>query len=440
MNSFSLFDYLDPTIINAESSESRASKSPAAWPSEASAYRSDRSFFPIYGACMRKAFYRMIAWPKLEETTADSPWKWVIGRAVEDKLTDLCALASAQFEDKPVEPVVPGTPPKIRYESLYVANGVKHYIKSAYLSIEMDVVVRDPKTNKGWIVECKSYDGYFAEKQIENELKPKEENLMQICLYLWEAKNGKLLKHMILESMNDRKKLDAIGATHRNRCEANEENLMKMNDGEIGAKLVYISRGECNRTEFDISIMQAVDGFHYPVVNGIPYKIFSIESIYDRFTTLQTYWFRARTAAHDSLEERGILPPPSVNLLLNRGEVPDDNTIKRELTKDEWAAEKAYFVKLENEVRALPESFFPKPEYEYAYTPERIRELGDGKQIGKTKYDDWKKGKITRLGDWQCSYCPFASTGCVAKQRPDLAYQLYDIANLPDELEVSFGA
>jgi hypothetical protein len=35
---------------------------------------------------MRKAFYRMIAWIKMEEQAAEGPWKWIIGRAIEDKV------------------------------------------------------------------------------------------------------------------------------------------------------------------------------------------------------------------------------------------------------------------------------------------------------------------------------------------------------------------
>lgn len=425
MSHFNLFDYVDPAIIESESSVVRASRSPAAWPSEASAIRTDRSFFPIYGGCMRKSFYRMIGWPKQDEVAAESPWKWVIGRAVEDKLTDLCVVAGMKNDEG--------------WHSLYLANGVKHYIRDAYLSIEMDVIVRDPKTNKAYILECKSYDGYFAEQKIEKEKKPKEENLIQICIYLWSMKNGKHLKHVIRESLSDRAKLDTLGKEHRNRCEANEDLLDGIDDGPIGAKLVYISRGECNRTEFDIEIKQDVDGFHYPVVDGIQYKIFTVESIYDRFATIQNYWFRARQAAYENLVEKGINPPDTVNLLLNRGDAIEDMTVRRELTSEQWNDEKVYYEQLENAVRALPDSYFPEPEFDWTYTPERVQELGKAKVIGKTKFAEWNAGKINRLGDWQCAYCSFAATGCIAKQRPDMAYQLYDISNLSDDVEVTIG-
>ncbi|MGD0904935.1 MAG: hypothetical protein ABR924_18585 [Terracidiphilus sp.] len=424
MSRFSIFEHIDLAIISDESSTVKASKSPSAWPSEASAIRVDKSFYNIYGTCLRKAFYRMIGWPKKEETSAEGPWKWVIGRAVENKVTDLCVLAQAGDNN----------------ESLYVANGVKHYIRDLYLSIEMDIIVRDPATNRGWILECKSYDGYFAEKQIETEMKPKEENLIQLCIYLWAARTGKGLKEIIHKSLDDRAKLDALGKPHRNRAEANLDILDKMDDGPLGAKLIYISRGTCNRTEFDVEIMQDHDGFHYPMVNGMPYRIFTVESIYDRFVTLQSYWFRARQQAYEILSDQGVLAPPTLNLLMTRGDVPEDMTVYRDLTKQEWTTEKAYLEQLEETVRTLHDEYFPPPEYEYSYSADRIKRMGAAKLIGKTKLKEWNDGKINRLGDWQCSYCPFAATGCVARQRPDLAYQLYDISNLPDNVEVQIGA
>src|ERR1035441_7255669 len=122
MSEFNLMSYLDPAIISDESmSFARASRPPAARAYGALALRTDPSYFSLYGTCMRKAFLRMIAWAKMEEQAADGPWKWIIGRAVEAKVTDLCALASLSKE------VTDGHgDKKIVHESLYVANGVKH--------------------------------------------------------------------------------------------------------------------------------------------------------------------------------------------------------------------------------------------------------------------------------------------------------------------------
>jgi hypothetical protein len=114
-------------------------------------------------------------------------------------------------------------------------------------------------------------------------------------------------------------------------------------------------------------------------------------------------------------------------------------TVYRDLTSAEWAAEKAYYAQLEAAVRGLPDEFFPPPEYEWSYTPSRVQELGKGKQIGKTKFAEWNAGKIDRLGDWQCGYCAYAQAGCLARQRPELAYQLYDLSNLPEDVEVTIG-
>jgi hypothetical protein len=433
MGSFKLFEYLDPAIIDDESSVARASKTPAVWPSEASAVRIDKSLFPIFGACQRKQIYRMIGWPRKQETTADSPWKWVVGRAVEDKLTDLARYQSAAAG----------------IDHIYVANGVRLFISDFYLPVEMDVVVRDPETGRGWIIECKTYDGYYAEKQIEKEEKPKEENLIQACIYLLESQTGAKLKQLIKNSIAEREKLDAQNAEravrgekifeHRNRCEANMEMVDKLDDGPLGCKLVYIARGSLARTEFDIEIMEDYDGFHYPVVNGMPYKIFTVESIYERFRTAQNYWFRMRQEAVDRLAEKGFYPPETIRLVLSRDDVAASQTEDRGLTKQEYAIERSYLDQLEAEVRALPEEFFPRPEYEWSYSPERVEDLFKGGAIGKTKHKEYKDGKINRLGDWQCAYCPYAATGCIAKQRPDLSYQVYDFANLPENVAVSIG-
>lgn len=431
---FKLFDYLDPAIIDDETSHAaRASKTPAVFPSEASAIRTDRGLYQIYGACMRKQLYRMIGWKRALETKAESPWKWIVGRAVEEKLTDL-----ARYQSE-----------KAGIEHIYVANGVRLYIVDFYLPLEVDVIVKDPETNRGWIIECKTYDGYYAEKEIEKEEKPKVENLIQACIYLIEMANGAKLKALIAESLEERRKLDELNVVkaargeaifqHRNRCEANLDMLGKLDDGPLGCKLVYIARGSLNRTEFDIEIMEDFDGFHYPVVNGMPYKIFTIESIYDRFRTGQKYWFRMRQEAVDRLTAKGITPPATVKLVLDQGDVSASQTEDRQLTLAERANEKNYFDLLEAEVRNLPDSFMPPPEYEWSYSPERIEELFKAGLIPKTRYKDYKAGKMKRLGDWQCGYCSYAATGCIGRQRPDLAYQAYDFADLPEESEVTIG-
>src|SRR3569833_2306699 len=117
MSYFSVFNYLDKAIIEDERSTSRATRTPAVWPSEASAVRVDKTHFNIIGTCMRKQVYRMIAWPKKQISEAGGPWKWVIGRAVEEKLTDLARYESASND----------------ISDIYLANGVRLFIPDLYL-------------------------------------------------------------------------------------------------------------------------------------------------------------------------------------------------------------------------------------------------------------------------------------------------------------------
>ena len=429
MSYFSVFKYLDKSIIDDESSVARASRTPAVWPSEASAVRVDKTYFNIIGTCMRKQVYRMIGWQRVIEAEAGGPWTWVVGRAVEDKLTDLARYQSQSAG----------------IDDIYLANGVRLFISELYLPLEMDVIVEDPETKRAWILECKTYAGYYAERQIEKDRKPKDENLIQACLYLLETQTGKKLKDLIRKSMAERAVLDASGRTHRNRCEANLERLETVDDGPVGCKLVYINRGTLARTEMDIEIYEDADGYHYPMVDGVPYKLFTIESIYERFRTAQNYWFRMRQEAVDRLAKKGIKPPPTVKLILSRDDISESYVDALPLSDVDQAMENKYYQLLEDEVRSLPEEFFPPPEYEWSYSPERIAELAEGKIISATKMKDYKsktkKGEFVRMGDWQCNprYCAYAKAGCIAKQKPDLAYQAYDFAQMDEETEVKIG-
>ena len=388
MGEFRIFEFLDDALIKAEVGTPHASRTPAVWPSEASALRVDRSQWNIVGKCHLAAFYRMIGMPITNPPDAISAWKWIIGRSVEEHLTDQAKKAG-----------------------VYVAEGVKHWIPDVGLSIEMDVISLDPATNDPYIVECKSFAGYFAAKEIMTENRPKLENLIQVAIYLVEARDGKHLKEIILKSLADRVVLDTkkadladkgIEFNHRNRSKANLDVLSQMTDAPVKGKLVYVDRADAGRKEFTIEIFTDFDGSHYPMVDGVPFKVFTIESIYHRYKTLQTYWFAARAEAVRRLAEKGVKPPKGMPLVLDPRDV-QENTEPRILTKAQRTSEEAYLRQLEEAVRALPpDPFFPKPEYEWSYSPERIDQLFEAKAIGKTKYTKYKKDQIQRIGDWQC--------------------------------------
>lgn len=303
MPDFRVLDYVDAAIVSQESREPRASKTPAVWPSEASALRLDKTEGNIVGTCHRKSFGRMVGWPITNETSVEGSWRFVTGRSVETHLTTLAIAAK---------------PP------IFAAAGVRHFVKDIYLPFELDLVVKDPATNTGWIVECKTIYGYMANKEIIEGGKPKLENLMQASLYLLEIKTGKKLKEIIKTGWDERQSIEAAAKAAgiepklgRNRIEvSNFEFINKINDGQIGCKLVYISRDECARKEFDITIQEDFDGSLYPAIDGMVWKVFTVESIYERFKTLQNYWYIARKEGMRRLAAKGIHPPPTLKLAL----------------------------------------------------------------------------------------------------------------------------
>jgi hypothetical protein len=231
--------------------EPYASKTPAVWPSEASALRVDKTLWNIAGKCHRAAYMRMMGF------SVTNPGRRHQRLEVGDGPRDRVEPDRADQDGR----------------HIYAANGVKHFIRDVTLSLEFDVITVDPVDKRGWLCEIKSYSGYFAKKQIETENKPKYENLMQICLYLLEARTGMRLKAMIRKSLDDtiamNKKqhelaVQGIAFEHRYRCEADMEMVESMDDGPIGAKLIYVDRGDASRKEFTIEIFEDFDGSSLP--------------------------------------------------------------------------------------------------------------------------------------------------------------------------------
>jgi hypothetical protein len=414
MSDFKLFDYLDPAIVTQESRDPKPTSVPSVWPSEASAIRIDQRFHNIVGKCMRQSYLRMIGRPVSNQVDAKGAWKWVTGKAMENIVVDLARAARELREDAMAT-------------QIYVANGVKNYVPDIYLPYELDIVVLDPMTGRPWIVECKTYDGYYAEQEIEKKGMPKLENLMQLAIYLLEVKNGQRMKDIILKSYEDRKRLDARGKEHRNRVEVDLEMVEKIDvTQKVGAKLVYISRGEVNRTEFTVEVEEDFDGSHYPVVNGQMLKIFTIESIYHRYKELQGYWFRARTEAVKRLGLRGILPPETLSLTLAPGDGPADRDAEEaEKTPEQKQKEYEYLDAVARETWKLEPEFLPPSEYEWAYNSDKVEQMWAHDELTKKAYEGWKKGKSRIPGDWQCKYCP-QKTYCVPIQNPLWAHEVYD--------------
>jgi hypothetical protein len=396
--SLNFWKYIDEAVLDTEIKRSvrPASKIPSVWPSEASATALQGGESGILGKCHRASYLRMTNVPITNETAVEGAWRWIGGRLIETHISDMA-----------------------KHSKIFVASGCRTIVKSIFLPLEMDLIVLDPETYDGSIIECKTYYGYMAKKDIEVNGHPKVANLMQVCLYLNEFPTGSILKDTIRTSLSDK----LSGADKRNRIEVDENNLDKMNDGPLTAKLVYISRDECLRKEFTISIEQDFDGLHYPVVDGQMYRTFNIESLYERYKILQKYWFAAREAAVTHLSNKGIVKPESLNLVSG----PEDQIENKELTQEE----SDYLNRLEQEVRNLPDMYLPPAEYEWAYSAEKVEKLYSIGEIGKLKYNDWKKKKIgkDRIGSWSCSYCSYKRL-CIPRQNANMASHFYDVDNL----------
>jgi hypothetical protein len=379
-----LFQYIDEALLRAEKRVEYAASEPRVWPSEASAVSLDTREAPIVGKCHRASFFRLTGEPITYPSNAKAARRFRMGRACEDDITRLAKDAG-----------------------IHVANGVRCFVPSLILPFELDLVVLNPETNQGVIVENKSNYGYFAKKDMEAG-KPKIAAIMQACMYLMEVPDGATLKQLIRNGYEERQRLDAEGKPHRNRIEVTLGNLEKMDDGPIAAKLAYESRDECDTWEFNVSVhFDEENGTYYPAINSEPWKIFTLESIYERYRILQDYWYRAREEGRRRLVADGIFPPPD-------GCDPEQ---RREW--DELIAA---------EVRQLDPSWWPPAEFEFRYSPEKIDFLAAEGLITKRRYSDYLKrvaGKET-IGSWNCQFCSYR-TRCVSIEYPELRSMALDL-------------
>jgi len=405
-----LFDYVDEALLRLEAHTPRISRRPSVWPSEASAVMKIPAEAPIIGKCHRAAYFRMTGEPVYSPPDAVALRRFRTGRAMEVDIAELAKEAG-----------------------IFVASGVRLKSDRIDMNYELDIVVIDPKTKVPYIVENKSIYGYWAAKSVIKDGNPKLEAVLQICLYLNELQTGAELKRAIGESLQrqreTREELETVktGADYdadrvevlesiasRYRTEVDEDNLAEISDDvQVQGKLAYETRDDCQTREFDISLdTNPLTEETFPVIDGRLFKGFTVESIYDRFETLQKYWLRAIQEARRRLAERGL---SEIGELLRPEEVKD--------------APSEFWEEMAKEVRRLPVEFLPPAEYEWRYSPDRVEELHDLGFISDSKYKKWKssKGKNKEsLGAWQCRYCPYRKK-CVSLEYPDMRHLLLDL-------------
>lgn len=109
------------------------------------------------------------------------------------------------------------------------------------------------------------------------------------------------------------------------------------------AKMIYYARDSANRAEFDITLQEEAPGKTRPVINGVPDNRFYVENIINRYKEL-----------HQAVSQQKV----------------------------------------------------PDRDYDAAYSKEKVEKRYEAGEIGKTKYQDWLKGKEV-ISDWQCRYCNY---------------------------------
>ena len=145
----------------------RGHSEPHVYPSEASAIGVGANGEPkLFGGCLRSSYLRMIG----EQGSPHSERSQAIfrlGSAVEDLLVEEWKLMG-----------------------VYLANSIRFKNPKYNVSGELDAILQDPETGRPFGVEVKSFYGYKATKEIFGNQStagaPKDNNLLQTCVYAWE--------------------------------------------------------------------------------------------------------------------------------------------------------------------------------------------------------------------------------------------------------------
>jgi hypothetical protein len=415
-----VFPLIDRAMLAQESREAYYSRTARVWPSEASAELFDTREAGIAGGCHRKSYFRMTGEPPTNQIDVVGARRFRTGRAMELDIVNLARAAG-----------------------IFVAAGVRYHVADIDLPLELDLVVRDPQTGSMYIIENKTTYGYTANKNVIKDGHPRLEGVMQSAIYLNEFSTGEILKEVIHESCrrkqaarddmqvwdHDQESWQFQMATkelERNRIEVDFDAMELCSDEPVGVKMTYETRDDCQAREFEIGLFEdELDGLHYPMIDGIPHKLFTVESVYERFRMLQNYHSRNISFVQRELAKEGVLEPGKDGI-----EYPS--------WSDRIAADKLYWDLSFSRVQSLLSNFWPPAEYEWKYGAEKIQTLGEAGIIGKTKYRNWQKrakGK-THLGAWQCAHCPFKAK-CVSVEYPEFRHQIADLMAVESEDEAA---
>lgn len=416
---FKLFDHLDKALIKMEHRNDFVSKSARIWPSESSAQLLEPAAASVVGGCHRRIFYRLIGEKTSSQMDPIGARRVRTGKAIEADTTFQAMEAG-----------------------VHVASGVRMYVPKIDLAFELDLVVVDPATGQPVICENKTIYGYMATRDIlgnaHHKGKPKLEHVLQTLLYINEIRTGGHLKQVVAAALADRP------GNKRNRVEVSQQNLdLIKDDAQIYGKICYETRDTCETKEFDIEIYEDFDGSHYPQIDGDVWKVFTLESIYERFETVQKYYNNAQQAALARLADQNVTRPILGTSTFDSMDETAEAVAERKTLEEAFTADtKKYWDRVGEEMRRLGPEFLPPADYQYRYPDVKIEDLASKGLIGKAKFAEWKAWKNGRrrkagtpiIGAWQCRYCPFKFQ-CIPIQYPDLANMVADMMEAEGEDE-----
>lgn len=322
---FNFWETLDKSILEQPP---RTSTEVSLHPSEASALAiGEDGGYVSLGACLRKTWFRNKLQRQMinnefatkqnlvidkQEFTPQELWKFKISSYTENAITDEAKRAMVYSENSR----------KFRW---YIPT-LHQNLPDALISGEVDLVTyQSPESGVKVGVEIKSITGFKGMKQVFGHRKkggiyvppePKEDNLLQTVLYAYFF------------------------------CVLQQEMAY--------FKLVYLSRENGSRVEFDIDLIPEVSVSlgrvqHRVYVNKKPYK----------HTLYAEDILRRYMSAHK-------------------------------------------FIHLD---------LIPPRDYDFFYSEEKIKELYESGSLNKTDSEKASKDKFSqiKIGDWQCRYCPFSN-------------------------------
>lgn len=268
------------------------------WPTEASAWKKVKGYGEILigKGCNRKIWYRIKGYEPTDKMKSTAYHRAELGNRVEAYVIDY-----------------------FRRNGRVVSTGTKFFNEQYNISGKLDIIFKDDNSSNA-ICEMKSIYGYYANKEVHGYTdrkrikhygQPKEDHLLQAFVY--------------------------------NTLLCGEDKDLKY------TKIVYISRDDAQRTEFDIHTHEE-KGILFPVVVDknnrvvIRYDI-NGSSVFERYE--------------------------GYNLLVGREDPP------------------------------------PR-DFQLIYERDEVKSRHEAGLITDSKYNKWKSGK-EKLGDFQCSYCSHKS-------------------------------